>query len=177
MTCSNTRKTSMPSWSRRPTTCTLPLPWRPWILANMCTSRSRSAGRSRKLENFRGAQKKPKSPRRWATRDTPQTMDGPPSSMCGLGPSATCARYISGPTGRWAFGPRACRARSCRRRGPNLFAGVVGTSTHGLPQPFAATTPFLPDWHGICFLARPPQTWTTTPSITPSTGAAGPTGA
>jgi len=79
--------------------------------ANMSTFRSRSVGRSKKLASFLAAQRKSKSPRKWATKVTPPMMDEPPSNTSGPVRLATCAKSTSGRIGPSATGHRASRAR------------------------------------------------------------------
>src|SRR5204862_342951 len=100
----------MPSSSPLLITCTPPSPWPLWNSANMSTSRSLFAGRSKKRVSFRAARRKPKSSRRWATRVTLRTKDAPRSNTFGLAPSATCAKSTSGRIAHSAFGLRASRA-------------------------------------------------------------------
>jgi len=85
-------------------------PWQPWTSANTSTSRSPSAGPSKKPASFLAAPQKLKSPRKWVTRVTPPTTAAPPSNTPGLARSVKSAKCTFGPTVPSAFGLKVSRA-------------------------------------------------------------------
>ena len=179
--CSRSRRTSTRSSSPRPITCTPDRARRRWTSASTSTCRSRSAGRSRKRVIWRrrrrtsqgrhadgqpGPLARRSAPRlrvhhvgRHRRRPRSARLDQPPAGLLAAGRAASGA---------------AARGDAAGRRRQRGGAGVESTRARGGARRQLSRRPI--SCRGICSSASRRRS-SITRSITPSTGAAGSTGA
>ena len=179
--CSRSRKTSTPSSSRRPITCTpsiasaaMDLGKHVYVQKPMCWSVHEARHLAKKARTIRS------SSRRWATRATRRTTRGAGRNTCTAGAIGDISEvhvWTNRPLGFWPQGiPRPARLddRSGARCAGTTAASCSASARRRLSQrrlPGARQAR-----RGICSSASR-RTSSTTRSITRSTGAAGWTGA